>query len=209
MRPRHPLWTLPTGLLLCGAMLLVLSLLVACGMTVPPTTLPVATVVLTTTVDPNNKYAGDQQLYVDLTEIALTPRPLHLTPPATLASVRWWPPDVPYTAAGAGYILTGVNPPARASDFKMGNEWVELRADHRLDIYAGGQGSDEDPRQGELIIYVRTLDGYITSGGGSYLTPTKAGPVTITDAVGERLTLQAADGTRFTFDLPTRQWVNP
>jgi hypothetical protein len=56
----------------------------------------------------------------------------------------------------------------------------------------------------------KSLDGLRTlERAQSYPTPSKAGVVHVTDAVGERLTLEAADGTRFYFDVATRQWVNP
>ena len=74
-------------------------------------------------------------------------------------------------------------------------------------MYAGGDG-DGDQMQHLLIITAIAFDRHLI-GDDRHPTPTKAGPVAITDAVGERLTLQAADGTRFTFDVPTRQWVNP
>ena len=44
---------------------------------------------------------------------------------------------------------------------------------------------------------------------GSYRTPRRVGPIRVTDAVGERLTLHADEGTLFYFDVPTRQWVTP
>jgi hypothetical protein len=58
-------------------------------------------------------------------------------------------------------------------------------------------------------VYTTTLD--IGSFGPVqvYTTPANAGLVKVKDAVGERLTLDAPDGTRFYFDVATRQWVNP
>jgi hypothetical protein len=94
--------------------------------------------------------------------------------------------------------------------FLAKNNWDEPLTDYRLQVYAGVQGSSGDPRQGEIIVFRCTLNFLEFIGPfDHYPTPLKAGPVTITDAVSERLTLQADDGTRFYFDVATRQWVNP
>ena len=68
--------------------------------------------------------------------------------------------------------------------------------------------------QGVVTVYVLQLS---LSGGrrimdfldsGRYLTPIQAGSVHITGAVGERLILQAQDGTTFYFDVPGRCYVS-
>lgn len=92
--------------------------------------------------------------------------------------------------------------------FTLKSAWAELLEDRVVYVDTGGKGYMGDGTQGALFISARTLSNDLIS-EDIYRTPTKAGPVTITDAVGERLTLEAADGTRFTFDVATRQWVNP
>lgn len=82
--------------------------------------------------------------------------------------------------------------------------------DRRISMYAGGDGYMGNPLQGILIMLIASPDGLTPLARGErYNTPTLNGPVQITDAVGERLTLQADDGTTFYFDVATRQWVNP
>jgi hypothetical protein len=49
----------------------------------------------------------------------------------------------------------------------------------------------------------------VLQGPDLYKAPGQAESIEIIDAVGERLTLRADDGTLFYFDVPTRQWVNP
>jgi hypothetical protein len=90
------------------------------------------------------------------------------------------------------------------------NHWYERLPDRIISVYAGSEGSGGDRTQGLLMVIVRTPDETRSLERGQlYSTPSKAGAVHITDAVGERLTLEAADGTRFYFDVATRQWVNP
>jgi hypothetical protein len=96
-----------------------------------------------------------------------------------------------------------------SGDFKDTNLWVERLPDRNIGVFAGGDGYIGDPTQGLLVIIIKSPDRVPIGPVETYRTPTKAGPGTITDAVGERLTLEAADGTRFYFDVATRQWVHP
>ncbi len=223
MKQYQAIAKLPALFLLGATMLLALSVLIACGTMSNPAVMPVlaaststatlslptTTAIPPTTTPVNDKYAGDARFAADLTEVAQTPRTLRTVIWPTLIPHASWPPGVPYRAAGSGFIiedgLIGMSP----SDFKGLNKWVATLADRRVIVFAGGEGSDGDRTQGVLIVMSETLAGDTMGRGESYTTPTKAGPVTITDAVGERLTLQADDGTRFTFDVATRQWVNP
>lgn len=63
--------------------------------------------------------------------------------------------------------------------------------------------------QGAIMVETTDRAGAVIGGPITYNTPTRAGFVTVVGAVGERLTLRAEDGTLFTFDVPSRQWVNP
>ena len=176
--------------------------------------LPVATLEVTPvpgTMPVVDKFAAAREF---ATQAAAVPSATRFWPyptPTGDFTPKDWPPDIPYQAAGAGYILTGGYLGMSSSDFKDTNGWMELLPDRVIRIHAGGDGYASDATQGLLVISVNTPAPHRVPIGPieTYRTPTKAGPVTITDAVGERLTLQAADGTRFTFDVPTRQWVNP
>ncbi len=212
------------SLLIGSALLFVLSALMACGMSTPPATLPVPTVGATASQetpeipwfysikDPTKRayfVHGYEQTIADMTEVALTPRPPRPTPYFIQGTIA---PGIP---AGAGTRTANVpgsftQAPFQSSLFLSKNHWDEPLTDYRLEVYAGVQGSSGDPQQGEIIVFRRSLN-YLEfiPPFDFYITPSKVGPVTITDAVGERLTLQADDGTTFYFDLPTRQWVNP
>ncbi len=215
MKQRLTLLKLPSLLLVTGTLLLMVSALAACGAARQGSILPVATVGLTPTLDPNDKYAWDRALAPTLTSRAAIPTSTREWPLPTIApdlTPAAWPPNaVPYRAAGAGYILVGVPLGMSSSTFKDTNLWVERLPDRHIGVFAGGDGYAGDPTQGLLVISVRTPppDDALIGDFEMYRTPTRAGPITITDAVGERLTLQAADGTRFYFDVATRQWVNP
>jgi hypothetical protein len=155
-----------------------------------------------------DKYAADRERATRVAAIPSATRywPLPTVTPDLTPS---WPPDVPYRAAGAGFILTGVQLGMSSGDFKDTNLWVERLPDRNIGVFAGGDGYIGDPTQGLLVIIIKSPDRVPIGPVETYRTPTKAGPVTITDAVGERLTLEAADGTRFYFDVATRQWVHP
>ncbi len=167
----------------------------------------------TPAIAPNDKYAAiraraTQEAVPVPSATRFWPLPT-VTPDLTPAA---WPPDaLPYRAAGAGYIITGAPLGLSSSTFTDTNLWAERLPDRFITVHAGGDGYAGDPTQGLLVISVGTLPPHRTQIGPieTYHTPSKAGPVTITDAVGERLTLQAADGIRFTFDVASRQWGNP
>jgi hypothetical protein len=151
----------------------------------------------------------DDVIVADMSKGALTPPPPRPTP-YFIQGVT-----IPRIAAGAGSRSQEqpgefTQSPFHPALFLAKNNWDEPLTDYRLQDYAGVQGSSGDPRQGEIIVVRRTLNFLEFIGPfDHYPTPSKVGPVAITDAVGERLTLQAADGTRFTFDVATRQWVSP
>jgi hypothetical protein len=59
-----------------------------------------------------------------------------------------------------------------------------------------------------VVVYDANGPG-ILSGPDIYQVPAAVQEVRVIDAVGERLTLRADDGTLFYFDVLTRQWVPP
>lgn len=144
--------------------------------------------------------------------IALTPPWLRPTPPLPTA----FPTLLASTPVGAGYIAPIV-PPFSSMEFSLRNAWYKLidGGKMRVEVYAGsvpGPGG-EYTDQGEIIVVIRQIT---VEGGKSdikvihisrHLTPTKSGPVTIIDAVGERLILQSTTGVTFYFDVPSRQFV--
>jgi hypothetical protein len=206
---RGPL--LLASLILFGTALLLISVMTAYDATGHGVTLPAATVAVTSVPSPvptADKFAAARERATRAAAIPSATRywPLPTVTPDFTPS---WPPDVPYRAAGAGFILTGVQLGMSSGDFKDTNLWVERLPDRNIGVFAGGDGYIGDPTQGLLVIIIKSPDRVPIGPVETYRTPTKAGPVTITDAVGERLTLQAEDGTTFYFDVATRQWVNP
>jgi hypothetical protein len=87
------------------------------------------------------------------------------------------------------------------------NAWIAQLGDEDIVVY-GGSRRDEST-EGLVIVLQKNRRTGAATGPDTYDTPAKAGEVEIVDAVGERLTLQANDGTLFYFDVLTRQWVTP
>jgi len=152
----------------------------------------------------------EQRLAAAATEVARTPvHPGAGLEPTPAPQPSPWSTD-PHRAAGAGTIVEDGQAPATPRTFMGQNHWYERLPDRIISVYAGSEGSGGDRTQGLLMVIVRAPDETRSLERGQlYSTPIKAGPVRITDAVGERLTLQADDGTHFYFDVATRQWVNP
>lgn len=155
-------------------------------------------------------------LTLNLTQIPTSPNyyPLTESPdtsPAPAPGIR---------TAGAGFVSDEA--PVMSSIFysmlnekgekpiHIANEWWKVTGDRSLIVLAGSEAKRFDPEQGKLVIITvehktqKLLINYPT-----YLTPGRHGYIRVTDAVGERLTLKAQDGTFYYFDLPTLSWANP
>src|SRR4051794_32397725 len=89
-----------------GLLLLALTVLVACGTTNAGTTLPAAGVeivadealALTPTLDPNDKYAGDNERATQIAAIPSATRYWPYPTPTRFFTPKDWPPDIPYQA---------------------------------------------------------------------------------------------------------------
>lgn len=198
--------------LLLPALALALTLYAACGQVDPNTPIPTSQAYRPPPTRENMpSELQRRQEARESTRIAI----LTAVPQVTLAP-DWTPPPVVWStpvpipstvlySAGAGMILEDgqVDLPSDTGSFK--NQWYVQTANGEIRVYAGAE--KRDVQQGLLFVSVRnspqprSIDGYYT--------PLRAGAVRIISAVGERLTLRAADGTLFAFDVPTRQWVNP
>ena len=88
------------------------------------------------------------------------------------------------------------------------NYWIGGISNHAIQICAGRVRSLPG---GAILVAVRSnTQPPSTLSAEIYTTPNQQlGGVSITDLNGEQLTVQAADGTYFYFDLTTRQWVPP
>jgi hypothetical protein len=80
------------------------------------------------------------------------------------------------------------------------NYWVGHVGDQWVSVYAGSQ--DADPTQGGVVVMPNG------SPPGQFLpTPVAAGSVKIESAEGTKLTLLAADGTTFMFDVKSESYA--
>jgi hypothetical protein len=104
----------------------------------------------------------------------------------------------PAHADGAGTLVEGGTPLVSAQSYDTGAYWYIEQGQRSIGVIPGALRAD--PTQG-VVIVIATRG---SERGGIYETPTKAGKLKIVSAQGEQLTLQAKDGSMFTFDLPTR-----
>jgi hypothetical protein len=81
------------------------------------------------------------------------------------------------------------------------NYWVGHVRDQWVSVYAGSQ--DPDPTQGGVVVMP-----YGAPPGEFLPTPVAAGSVKIESAEGTTLTLLAADGTTFVFDVDSESYVS-
>jgi hypothetical protein len=115
------------------------------------------------------------------------------------------PVSEPEPAWPSGIVDSGQAPFA-GSMFAFENQWQDVVAGEHASAYAGSLR--DDPAQGIVALAFTALD--VTgpaSLGGIFRTPLKAGPVRIVAANGARLTLEAADGMHFVFDIVTRSFA--
>jgi hypothetical protein len=132
-------------------------------------------------------------------------------PPSTPVVVA-----VPSQVAGIGIIYNtdqvgigvALDLPSQLGSFV--NEWDAQINGQYIQVFAGTKSSPAESERAKGVVVIRITDRhYNTLDLVAYEPPLARGVVRVVDAVGERLTLQAADGTLFYFDVPTRQWVNP
>jgi hypothetical protein len=132
------------------------------------------------------------------------------TPPVVIVSTPVeLTPDSAVRMAGVGRIVEDAQTGFSSEIGFFRNQWQE-EADTPYGrvyttIFAGVER--HDPLQG--LIFMEVVTQSLSTSFGSYRTPLRAGSIQVIDAVGERLTLRADNGTLFYFDVPTRQWVMP
>ena len=142
-----------------------------------------------------------------------------LNPPSGELQWEAFTPIVPQTALptmhpvaqravgnGILYESSFVGPPCTM--INPYNYWIGYISNQAVQICAGRVRSLPG---GAILVAVRSnSDPPSTLSAEIYTTPNQQlGGVSITDLNGEQLTVQAADGTYFYFDLTTRQWVPP
>jgi len=120
---------------------------------------------------------------------------------ATSIAIQTHPPALATTERPVG-ILDDVDTGLFAMGYALENSWQRQINGYWALVEAGSLKSDPD--QG---IVFATWDIPNTASGGLYRTPRRAGAVRIIAEADNRLTLQAADGTLFYFDVPGQAFV--
>lgn len=118
----------------------------------------------------------------------------------------------PRRTAGAGIIIFGVVSRISPTTFYQTNTWYEKKGDSYIYVFAGANRASDgsgDLSDGTIFIDILNNKRDFIPGGGVYPTPIKAGPVTIVDANGEKITLSTQDGHVFYFDVDSRKYINP
>ncbi len=126
-----------------------------------------------------------------------------------------FPPASNSIPAGTGALVNAkLMPPFYMHDFVDENVWYKDTEGGTLRTYVysgfilapGGFPT----QQGVVVVQVMKMDSHGDIHEVYYRpfpTPTQSGSVHITGAIGERLILQATNGTSFYFDAPLRQFV--
>jgi hypothetical protein len=100
-------------------------------------------------------------------------------------------------------LVTGIvdvsQAPFPRSTYAIENRWQELRGATLAQVYAGADGAD--PTQGVVVLQLVAWPADQDVETQAFPTPTKEGPVRVTAADGDLLTLTSASGGRYTFDL--------
>jgi len=107
---------------------------------------------------------------------------------------------LPRTQAGDGTIIATGLAPYPGSVYRFENRWIMETPARTIIVYAGVFVAD--PAQGLVIV-----DSSPRGVGGAFPTTTKAGAVHVTGAAGQRLTLAAANGTTFVFDVAALAFI--
>lgn len=129
----------------------------------------------------------------------------HAPTPTEFSAAPTAPLPFPHRAAGDGTIVENGQAPISSSIFRFQNYWYSESAGLTTTVYAGSEG--QDPEQGVVLVMV--MPAADSQAMAAVRTPTKAGAVRITDATGQILILQAANGQNFRFDVASRAFSTP
>ena len=116
-------------------------------------------------------------------------------------------PDPQPTEAG----LAPVSSPFSSGQYLVGGTgWQQVKGKKTVIVYAGALAAD--PAQGVVIVSTwRPLRGASEQGPGVqadvYLTPTRVGPVELSEAAGTVLTLRTSDGVELKFNVATGAYL--
>jgi hypothetical protein len=150
-------------------------------LSIPSTGMP--TYIDSTTFTPN---VGTQKAIFHATRLATTRTP--------------FPTQIPFPTGT--FEGEEVNFSAEKLDIDALNAWGGYLDGNTIVIYAGSLL--DDPEQGAIEILIKLPYRFYAE---QIFTPTKHGGVHVVEEENNRLTLQAADGEVFYFDVPARQFV--
>ncbi len=85
--------------------------------------------------------------------------------------------------------------------YRISNQWQDIVGGVHVQVYAGEETAT--PSLGVVIVQTTSLD-LLTSQDAVYQAPSMGGMLRIVAVHGSQLTLDAANGATFTFDVPTR-----
>ena len=126
-------------------------------------------------------------------------------------SLHFVPMPVPrqhFVQIRAGTITRNIQPPFSSEEYLMTNAWWNETRGRLYDVYAGALGSDQS--QGIVVVFRRFVDDPTQTRPVSleaFPTGRRDGELTISRAAGWILTLKAADGAVYRFDVKTSQYV--
>jgi hypothetical protein len=139
-------------------------------------------------------YSGTQTMAFRMTQKAILI--------ATIAAITRTPLDTPIIPPTGTREDERIKPSGEKLGLDALNGWFGLVDGNKVSIYAGSLL--EDPEQGAIAILI-TLP--YRNFSEKVLTPTKHGGVCVVAEQNNRLTLLAADGEIFYFDVPARRFV--
>jgi hypothetical protein len=217
-------WALSVlALLVCSAALLscktaALPSTFRSSIILPPTQTEVAIMQMLATKAVLVKQANETELAPGST---LYPPSTRLSKPILIPAQSPVPPPTAFAPspdgipAGTGTLVNAKAMPAfYLHDFVDENIWYKDTEGGtlRTTVYSGFMLAPGGfpTAQGVVVVQVMKMDSHGDVKEVYYRlfpTPTQSGSVHITGAVGERLILQATDGTTFYFDVPLRQYV--
>ncbi|HTP10729.1 MAG TPA: hypothetical protein VMP08_20890, partial [Anaerolineae bacterium] len=211
------------ALLVCSTALLsckpaALSSTFSSSIILPPTLTEVAVRQMLATKAESAKHANETDMAPRSTlypPSSRLPKPIPIPAQSAVLPPTAFAPFPDGTPAGAGTLqMTAGIPPYYVHDFMFTNAWFEDAEAGTLRTYVYG-GFIPAPggfpsQQGVVDVQILKME---TNGDihqiyhRQFPTQTQSGSIHITGAVGERLILQATDGTMFYFDVPLRQYV--
>jgi len=158
---------------------------------------------LVTSATPQNERAADQLPAEKLELLKKEEEHRKLGTPAPKS------PDTSLKPVQAEEWPTGIRDdipaPFRASELMINNAWQQDFGGNHVQVYAGH--ITEDAEQGLVVIRTTDVNDMEQVTVERFPTPVKAGSLTVVAEKNHKLTLQAANGTTFEFDVNKKEYT--